>query len=948
MKTKHIIWVTSILGVLALGFISEAFAGTTGKIMGDVTDSDTGEPLVGVNVMVEGTDLGAATNEEGHYVILNIPPGTYDVTASYIGYQTKTITDVKVQIDLTTTLDFELSSQALSGEEVTVTAERDLVQKDRTSSEVRISSEEITETPVQEVNDLIETKAGVTKDAGGGIHIRGGRGSEVVYMVDGIPITDAYDRSTGVEVEKGSIQELQMVTGTFNAEYGQAMSGIINIVTKSGGRNLHGNITAYAGDYYSTDDLYFNLGNVRPVTNRNLQASLSGPIPFTANKLTFYSNARYFYSDGYLYGANYFSPQGAHVIDTLSTGSTQLTQYDAPWFEKDTLSDGEVEVFDTGVRDSSATPMNWEEKYSFQGKLTFKPTTNLSFDVNLLANRRDYQSYDHYYRLNPEGDVLQFDEGYTGTFSMTHTLSERTFYEIKGSAFLSEYQEYLYEDPLSPKYVHPDSSFVPQYSFAGPFTNPHHFQRQTVTYLGAFDITSQLGNRHELKSGLEYKSHELYLEDFNIVPARDSEGQIIEPFQPMIPEETSTAYHEYSHNPMEFAAYIQDKIEYPNMIINLGVRFDYFDSRGRKPVSSMNPNVYLPFNDTLYANGEAYNVDPDEVSLEERKEVWYEDVEPEYQVSPRLGIAFPITDRGVIHFSYGHFLQIPSFQYLYSNPGWKVSTSSGIQGPFGNPGLNSQKTVMYEIGLQQQLTNYLNFDITGYYRDIRDWVSVGPPKTTYLAGVSWTEYVNRDYANVRGVSVVVNRRIQNHIGFNIDYTLQIAEGTNSDPLAEYYALQNNESPVQNITPLNWDQRHTLNVSLLFGGPGWTLSLLGQYGSGYPYTPYINVATRSGRNVATQLPDNSRRKPDTYNLDMRASKNFDIGGNQLSLFLRVFNLLDLRNATNVYSDTGEPDYTTTAENVNPDPERNNTVREYLQNPTFYSAPREIQWGIEYNF
>lgn len=923
-------------------------AGTTGKITGQVTDSETGEPLIGVNIVVEGTRFGSATNAEGYYTILNIPPGTYRLSATYIGYQRTVVEEVRVRIDLTTNIDFELAPQAIAGDEVIVTADRPMVRKDRTSSEVQISSEELTQTPIQEVTDILQTKAGVTTDAGGGIHVRGGRGSEVVYWVDGVPVTDAYDGGAAVELEKGSIQELQMVTGTFNAEYGQAMSGIVNIVTKSGGEKLKGNVTLYGGDYYSRDDLYYNLDSFNPLENKNMQASLSGPFPLLGNSVKFYANMRQFYSDGYLYGANYFSPQGAHVVTTGPADSVNIGQYSESWYQTDTLSNGQIEVFDTGLRDSSATAMNWEDKTSLQTKLSFYPTDNLNFHLNFIGNQREFQSYDHFFRLNPNGRVQQFDNGYTGTFTLNHTLTQSTFYTLKASGFVSEYHNYLYEDTLSSQYVHPDSFNVPSYSFAGPGTSTNRFQRRTTTYLTKFDITSQIGRKHEVKAGVEYRRHELYLEGFSIIPATDSTGVPIEPFEPAIPKKSSPSYQYYKHNPVEFSTYVQDKIEYQNLIINIGLRFDYFDSRGQKPVDQMNPNVYLPFSDTLRTGEEKYYVNPDSVSVDRRKDIWYRDVDPEFQLSPRLGIAFPITDRGVIHFSYGHFLQIPSFQYLYNNPEWKVTTSGGLYGPYGNPELRSQKTVMYEIGLQQQVTDHMSFDITGYYRDIRDWVSVGPPKETQVAGVSWSEYVNRDYANVRGLSLVVDRRLYDHFGFNLNYTFQVAEGSNSDPNAEFFAYQNNEDPTQVILPLDWDQRHTLNASLMVGGKGWMLSLLGQYGSGYPYSPYINIATRTGRNVANNLPQNSRRKPATYNLDLRANKSVQVGGIDANFFLRVFNLLDIQNPNNVYADTGEPDYTTEARNVSEQAERNNTVEEYLKHPEWYVPPREIQWGVEVNF
>ncbi len=205
------------------------FAGTTGKITGKITDSTTGDPLPGANIILEGTTMGAASDLEGYFIIINVPPGTYQVKAMMMGYQPKRVENVRVSIDLTTTINIELNSSVLDlGEEVTVVAEREIIKKDMTSSLAAVSADEIKTMPVQEIADVLELQAGLVRDAVGGIHVRGGRSGEVAYWVDGIAATDMYSGNMGIEVENSSVQELQVIRGTFNAEYGQAMSGIVN------------------------------------------------------------------------------------------------------------------------------------------------------------------------------------------------------------------------------------------------------------------------------------------------------------------------------------------------------------------------------------------------------------------------------------------------------------------------------------------------------------------------------------------------------------------------------------------------------------------------------------------------------------------------------------------------------------------------------------------------
>ncbi|MEK7250217.1 MAG: carboxypeptidase-like regulatory domain-containing protein, partial [Bacteroidota bacterium] len=205
---------------VALMLHTTAIAGTTGKIAGTVRDAQTQEAVVGASVVVEGTRLGAATNIDGYFVILNIPPGKYTLVASSVGYNRKSITGVSVSVDLTTTQNFDISSETVLAEEVVVTAERPVVKRDLTSSESRVDASTIESLPVSEVNEVLSLQAGVTVDRDGGIHIRGGRTSEVAYWVDGVSVSDVYDGGRAVQVDNNGIQELQVISGTFNAEYG--------------------------------------------------------------------------------------------------------------------------------------------------------------------------------------------------------------------------------------------------------------------------------------------------------------------------------------------------------------------------------------------------------------------------------------------------------------------------------------------------------------------------------------------------------------------------------------------------------------------------------------------------------------------------------------------------------------------------------------------------------
>ncbi|MGH7456667.1 MAG: TonB-dependent receptor domain-containing protein, partial [bacterium] len=166
----------------------------------------------------------------------------------------------------------------------------------------------------------------------------------------------------------------------------------------------------------------------------------------------------------------------------------------------------------------------------------------------------------------------------------------------------------------------------------------------------------------------------------------------------------------------------------------------------------------------------------------------------------------------MIHFSYGIFQQIPEYSQLFNGDELKLTAGQGIQGPFGNPDLNPQRTTTYELGLKQQISDNIGIDLTGYYRDIRDWISTSPPIPTHSAGVTYSKGINRDFANARGITLIITRRLANGFAFDVDYTYQIVQGTNSSPQDEYLALTAGAEPRKKLSPLNWDQRHAFNLN----------------------------------------------------------------------------------------------------------------------------------------
>ncbi len=910
-----------VLVSLSLLLAAVSFAQTTGKITGTIVDKDTKEPIPGVNVLVEGTTLGAATDFDGKYVILRVPPGKHSLRASQIGYQNVVQREVEVLTDLTTTINFSLSQETVAvGEEVVVIAERPIIRKDLTSSEARVQAEEISRIPVQEVADVINLQAGIVRDAGGGIHIRGGRSTEVAYVVDGIRITDDFTRGQSLQVENESIQELQVVSGTFNAEYGQAMSGIINIVTKTGGNNFHGNFETWVSDYLSPrKEIFYNIDDINFLDNYNFQGSLSGPI--MKDRITFFATARRWNDDGWLYGQNIFSPQGFIRNDSNFA----------------VLGDGKP------------APMNFRKRWSGQASLEWRLSGPLKLKLSALGSTEDKNNYNHFFKFNPLGDRGDIEKGGTLVANFTHAVTPRTFYEIKGAYKYNELVSRLYEDPFDSRYVDPRLLNAGLFQFASSGTDLGRFQRSTRSWLGKFDLTSQVSNRHQVKAGFEAQFDQVFLEDISLVPATDANGQQIQPFRPEIRPTSETTHDRFTRKPRTLSAYAQDKIEYESLIINVGLRLDVFEARGRVPVDLEDPNIFNPFKlNHIYKDlnndgviGLSEQTDGNRLTLAEREAFWYRDTGKKYQLSPRLGVAYPITERGVIHFSYGIFQQIPEYEQLYRRDELKVSDAAGTQGPFGNPDLNPQRTTMYELGLQQQISDDIGIDITGFYRDIRDWISTGAPLPTALAGVAYARKINRDFANVRGVTLSANRRLANKFSFNIDYTFQVVQGTNSTPEEEFFAQQGGAEPTRALTPLDWDQRHALNASIFVGDKDWGVSLIERLNSGQPYTPSIVTGTQTGRNVISGLEQNSRNKPNRFTIDLSGFKNFKFGLFDVQVFAKVFNALDAKNPINVFTDTGKPDVTLFQNQPG-------AASGIFVVPDFYSEPRRVQFGAKVSF
>jgi outer membrane receptor protein involved in Fe transport len=910
----------TIAGVLTASSL-QLFA-QVGKIEGRVINQQTREPIPGANVLIEESTMGAGADMDGNYFIINVRPGVYNIRTSAIGYQTVVTQEVRVSIDLTTRIDFELPEAVLKlGEEVVVVAERPIIQRDLTATTAVISGDLIQALPVTEFTQVLNLQAGFVDG-----HLRGGRSGEIAYWIDGMPVTDVYDGGIVVEVGTNSIQEMQLISGAFSAEYGQAMSGVVNIVTRDGTNQFRANVSTYGGDYVTKNDGIF-LGHTdpNPWNIRNLEAGLSGPV--INDKLFFDTNLRYIYFNGWLYGRRVFNP--ANITDNRSTNIAEWIPSMNP---------------EIGRGDSSFVSMNPSEKYYAQGKLTFRASPALRLSYNFIYDDVRYRDFDFAFILNPGGDFQRFRTGYTHIANLNHMLSSRTFYTLGFSYFKKDYRHYVYENPKDSLYVHPRLlGQAPPYSAATGGTKMQWFKRNTESYVAKIDVTSQITRSHQIKTGVEFRYHELFFRDITLIPSvADANREPVIDGNPYItteiPSQESFSHNEFLRNPVELSWYIQDKMEFDDMVVNLGVRFDYFYPDGRilnditpHGTSTVNdPNIFEPLNPVHAA-------DP----LEVREQYWYKNTSPKWQFSPRLGVAFPITDRGKLHFSYGHFFQIPNFDLLYQNPDFKVGTGTGNVGLVGNSDLKPEQTISGEIGLQQEVLRGISVEIAGYFRDIRNLAGTRADEITLFGGSGkYSQYVNSDFGFVRGVIVRIERRFVEGFAATVDYTYQIAKGNASDPAATRNFLLGGIQPEEQLISLDWDQTHTFNTTVTYASRAqWGGSIIMRFGSGLPFTP------RQTDNIARLLL-NSQRRPQFFNIDMNIYKDFKLGFVQVSLWSRIINLFDIRNQVNVYNDSGRADFTIDeiiARNTNP-PELINSIGEYYHNPSFYSEPRRIEIGL----
>ncbi|MDZ7361530.1 MAG: TonB-dependent receptor [candidate division KSB1 bacterium] len=857
-------------------------AGTTGKLAGRVTDKQN-QGLPGANVLLVGTKLGAVTDIDGYYTILNIPPGTYRVQFSFIGYGAVVVQNVLIISDNTKTVNAELAEEIVKGEEVVIVAQRPVVETNLTSSVATTTREEIEKLPVQELQDVVNLQAGVVEG-----HIRGGRLGEVQYQINGVTVNNSFNNSSTIRVDRSLLQEVQVISGTFDAEYGQAMSGVVNAVLKSGSDRFNWNAEVFASDYFFSSRRRLVDDEFKPFAQQNFQLSLSGPafLPQT----TFLLSGRRFIDDGYVYATRRFLP-------------TDSSDFQAKNFKA------------TG--DNAEMPLGFNREWSGLVKLSNRSLKNIEASYQALFNKIDGKRHNFAFRFNPDGAPEQNTFSLVHGLDWTHTLSSRTFYNLSLRQNYFDYTDYVYENVFDPRYVDagpPRSDDAYEFGTAVvQGVDFNRFKQRTNSRVFKAALTSQVTREHLVKIGAEAQVSNVEFGSPGYIDAvidTITGQQALIPFVARPPKFPGVA----TYKPVSVAAYVQDQLEWRDLVVRAGVRFEYFDARATVPSDLQNP-----------ANAIAGA--PESVPKPTTVKT---------SLAPRLGVSYPISTTAAVFFAYGHFYQFPALGQIFSNANYKILEelqAGGISyGVLGNPDIKPERTTQYEFGYKHALTDFLGLDLSLFYKDIRDLLGVEFIST--YTNAEYARLTNVDFGNVLGFTIALDQRRVGIFSTALDYTWQRAQGNSSDPRETATRAEAGEDPRPEQIPLNWDQRHTLNATLAASKPNsFSISAIVRYGSGQPYTPAI------GSGFGANLERNSGRKPAFVLVDLRAEKFFKLGGMDMSLFARGFNLLDSRFAFGgfVFGDTGSPDYS-----LNPAGNRGT-----LLNPLRYYAPRRLELGLTVN-
>jgi len=922
-------------------------AGQTGKIAGRVTDSGSGEPLIGCNVLVFGTSSGAATDANGEYFIINLAPGSYDVEFSMIGYASYTSEGVSVNIDVTTPVDAALTTEAVELAGVSVTAERPAIENTLTSSKQIVSGDMMAAMAVTDVNDVIKTLPGVT-EFGGELHIRGGRSGEEMYLVDGASVTNAVFGGNAIPVNPSMVGELQLITGTFNAEYGQAMSGLFNTVLRVPTPGFHASLgfrTSLHQDHFTADKGDFQGKNVYA------EAEIMSVVDDAGN----YTTA----VEGTDYTKGAYGEKKTIMDFSAGFGADPFGAY----FSLRTLND------------PGRLPGIAEDLMSMQAKVNYQLGGNLKLSAETMIISRN-SFYDPTYdaeRMDAGMDVWQWvmaldqyprTEENTTQFGITanYVMSSSTNINVRLDMMMSTQEDgakssdgkfvdfvnnkqvtanSMYngaEGPNHTKVMEHGAAANAWYSLENVYG--HYFKSEATTTTIGVHATNQYNNRHLLKAGFDYRMYNIDRAGHDVWYGRTLG------FTEENPRLQQNSFGDAK--PTEIAAYVQDQMEFNDMILNLGLRFDGFNAGSDK-------GYWATDTDDMAADLTLNPFDPSHRKATEMKT----------QISPRLGVSFPLGDDMAFRYSYGSFFERPFYYRLLNNHMAQMDggTESGFFIYLGNANLDPKKTSKYEMGLQYSVSDNLKLDVAGYYKDISNLAAsqevyavpyqddgtghdneAGWGTDDTFEAAHYSFMVSDHYGNIRGLEMSLSQGGQSGLTGRASYTYSIARGTASEARNAGNGSLTQETgnvaaDIMTMTTLNWHRPHMLNgfVDYHMDVGGMTGGMVGKAGLNMTFNIQsgLPVSARSGVG-STNL---SERAPTTTDVNLKLDATLALGPVNPTVYLLVENVLNVQNVVYI-ADPGS--YFDDASNYY------NVAAGPTNNLLAYGKPMTLNLGVQIDF
>jgi len=944
----------SMLRSLFILILSTVFAFTSsaqGTLTGVITDKATNEGLIGATVLLIGTYKGAATDFNGKYTITGIKPGDYSVRVSYVGYKEKIFNGIHITKDGTVTLTTSLAEQTNELESVEVIGEKPSVDLESGKSEVRISKEDIKEMNVRNVQDVAAMQAGVNKSPDG-LQIRGGRVYETQYLVDGINAADPLaGTGFGTDVASGSVQDITVMTGGGDAEY-NSNSGTIVTRIREGGDKFS------IGGRWQRDNLGFNQLKGTSWNTDLAELSIGTPIPGTNKKLTLFTSLNVGFT------SDYFGFYAKQLNSSLMNNKAfWAPRQDNSWSN----------TFKLAYQLGSSTRITFTNQHSIAINQNSRTLQIIGFDQIMVPG------FQYAYTEQMDNASTYTHRSNLSAINVRHSINKqwkldatagRLFTRLRADANGRVFRDptlnqvydpesiitnpvTVFDDPRATSdsvlYALPGNGF---YNNGGISTlwHDHYFVEYTLKAKATWLSDSKI---HFASFGFEHKVQEMQWIDVTRpwvgAPIKLNDGT----YTPS--SRIGQSNDVWAVKPHNGALYAQDEIKYKGIIAVIGGRFEYW-----APGKFADEAVDNPYTFIAQTNRDEYK----------KQTAKFLGLRWKARLLPKLRVSFPVTENNVLYFNYGHSLRLPHPRFMYA--GLDTNYQNRVAGAnAGNPNLNPEVAVSYELGVKSQITKDFSATFTAFYKDQFDFIvnrtaEIIDPRL----GQEYVDRVisiNQDYARVRGVELGLNYRLSKQIRTTFNGSYQVATGKSNS--AKESLLQIRQTGQVNTTKeqyLAWDRPWDLKGSIIytpdtnvriFNIPlkGFRFFFFTTWKSGLRYTPYRAAGKNDlGRTIYELIPNSQYSKIGSswFWSDISISRDFVIAKKaKVSFSIEIKNIFNNKNAQIVNPVTGTAYREGDAlpfEQRDPNYVDPNTSGLPPSNPARYLQPTQIIYGIGFNF